>query len=83
MKKDEINALFNTPIEGWSNDPCEICKYKQTLLEIKEIVRQEIVCDDCDFLGTYRCDSKLCTSFYLDDFCKNLLQKISECEVEK
>lgn len=58
-------------------------KLKQTLSEIKEIVRQEIVCDDCDFLGTYRCDSKLCTSFYLDDFCKNLLQKISEVENDK
>lgn len=56
-------------------------QYKQTLTEIKEIVRQEIVCDDCNFQGTDKCDSRLCTSFYLDDFCKNIFQKISECEV--
>lgn len=29
MHKDEVNMFFNTPIEGWSNDPCEICQYKQ------------------------------------------------------
>lgn len=57
-------------------------KLKKTLAEIKEIVRQEIVCDDCNFQGTDKCDSRLCTSFYLDDFCKSLLQKISECEVK-
>ena len=37
MKKDEVNTFFNTPIEGWSNDPCGICKLKQALAEIKEI----------------------------------------------
>lgn len=39
IKKDEINTFLNTPIEGWSNDPCEICKYKQILVEIKEIAQ--------------------------------------------
>lgn len=29
MHKDEVNMFFNTPVEGWSNDPCEICPYKQ------------------------------------------------------
>ena len=28
MKKDELNTFFNTPIEGWSNDPCEIRPHK-------------------------------------------------------
>lgn len=28
MRKDEINTFFNSPIEGWSSDPCGICKYK-------------------------------------------------------
>ena len=37
MKKDEVNTFFNTPIEGWSNDPCGICELKQILAEIKEI----------------------------------------------
>ena len=40
MKKDEVNTFFNTPIEGWSNDPCGICKYKQTLTDIKEIAEE-------------------------------------------
>ncbi len=56
----------------------EFCDMKQTLVEIKEIVEKEIVCDDCNLQGTDKCDSRLCTSFYLDDFCKSLLQKISE-----
>ena len=46
MKKDEVDTFFNTPIEGWSNDPCEICKYKQTLIEIKEIAKMDI-CSNC------------------------------------
>ena len=60
-------------------DKCKIViKLKKCLQEIKEIAEQEIVCDDCNLQGTNKCDSRLCTSFYLDDFCKSLLQKISE-----
>lgn len=29
MQKDEFNMFFNTPVEGWDNDPCKICEYKQ------------------------------------------------------
>ena len=38
MQKSEVDMFFNTPIEGWSNDPCGICRYKQTLTEIKPIL---------------------------------------------
>lgn len=29
MQKSEVDTFFNTPIEGWDNDPCKICTYKQ------------------------------------------------------
>ena len=29
MQKSEVDTFFNTPIEGWDNDPCKICEYKQ------------------------------------------------------
>lgn len=29
MQKSEVDMFFNTPIEGWNNDPCRICTYKQ------------------------------------------------------
>lgn len=28
MQKSDIDMFFNTPIEGWSNDPCGVCEYK-------------------------------------------------------
>lgn len=28
MQKSEVDMFFNTPIEGWSNDPCGICPHK-------------------------------------------------------
>lgn len=42
MQNDEVNTFFNTPIEGWSNDPCGICRYKQALEEIKEMLEVNI-----------------------------------------
>ena len=48
MQKSEVDMFFNTPIEGWSSDPCGICKYKNCLTEIKEIAEN---------LGEYPCSS--------------------------
>ena len=45
MQKSEVDMFFNTPIEGWSNDPCGICKFKNCLTEIKEIA--EPFCNAC------------------------------------
>ena len=36
MKKDVIDTFFNTPIDGWSNDPCEICRHKAENEELKK-----------------------------------------------
>ena len=73
MKKDEVNTFFNTPIEGWSNDPCGICKLKQTLAEIKEIAeccQTPANCKDyCQFYN--EC---------IDGGLPLILQKISEVE---
>ena len=29
MQNSEVNTFCNTPIKGWSNDPCKVCQYKQ------------------------------------------------------
>lgn len=29
IQKNEVDTFFNTPIEGWDNDPCKVCTYKQ------------------------------------------------------
>lgn len=36
MQKDEVDMFFNTPIEGWSNDPCGICPHKAENEELEE-----------------------------------------------
>ena len=53
-------------------------KYSQCLKEIKEIAEKEIVCNDCNFEGTNKCDARMCTHFYLNDFSKDILDKINE-----
>lgn len=35
MQKSEIDMFFNTPVEGWSDTPCDICEYKQILKDVK------------------------------------------------
>lgn len=35
MQKSDVDMFFNTPIEGWSNDPCEICPHKAENKELK------------------------------------------------
>ena len=79
IKKDGVDTFFNTPIEGWSNDPCEICKYKQTLTEIKEIAE-----NSCCLQPTSDCEEyencKECSRISDDETVKQILQKISEVE---
>ena len=36
IQKDEVDMFFNTPIEGWSNDPCGICPHKAENEELKK-----------------------------------------------
>ena len=77
MQKSEIDMFFNTPLEGWSSDPCGICKYKNCLTEIKDIAKQEI--DSKEFMIV-----QCMLNGNVDDknkVLKQILQKISECEV--
>lgn len=42
MQKSEVDMFFNTPIEGWSNDPCGICPHKAENEELKkEIINKD------------------------------------------
>ena len=43
MQKDEVDMFFNTPIEGWSNDPCGICPYKAENETYKKMLEDEDV----------------------------------------
>ena len=71
MQKSEVDMFFNTPIEGWSSVPCGICKYKNCLTEIKGIAEENIRIADLEGLnGVYR-----------RGLAKQIIQKISECEV--
>ena len=36
MQKDEVNTFFNTPIEGWSSNPCDICESKNNYEQLKQ-----------------------------------------------
>ena len=38
MQKDEVNTFFNTPIKGWSDDPCEICPCKNELQLAEQLI---------------------------------------------
>ena len=39
MQKSEVDMFFNTPIEGWSNDPCGICPHKAENEELKKEIK--------------------------------------------
>ena len=44
MQKDEINTFLNAPIEGWSNNPCDICEsknnYERLNQECEELTKE-------------------------------------------
>lgn len=44
MQKDEINTFLNAPIEGWSNNPCDICEsknnYERLNQEYEELTKE-------------------------------------------
>lgn len=73
ISEDEYEDMMTDfPIEGWSNDPCGICKYKNCLTEIKGIAEENIRIADLEGLnGVYR-----------RGLAKQILQKISEVENE-
>lgn len=42
MQKSEVDMFFNTPVNGWSNNPCDICECKQALDEIEKYCNNQI-----------------------------------------
>lgn len=36
MQNDEVSTFFNTPIEGWSDNPCDICESKQEYEKLQQ-----------------------------------------------
>ena len=68
IQKDEVNTFFNTL--DWNSAPCKICPKKNCLDEIEGIVNFISNITNCD--KAYYCKDKL----------DQILQKISECEVE-
>lgn len=77
-KQEIIDELASECKRISSNYTKDEDRYKQALEKIGEKVKKEIVCDDCNLIGTKECDSALCESFYLDDFCRKLLPIIDE-----
>lgn len=74
----EIESLIeNTTGEAFYRS-MKLCKLKSCLQEIKEMCKKEVICDDCELQGTNKCDARMCTNFYLNDFAEEILQKISE-----
>ena len=41
MQKSEVDMFFNTPIEGWSSDPCNICESKNNYEQLKQECEQK------------------------------------------
>ncbi len=42
MQKSEVDMFFNTPVNGWSNNPCDICECKQALDDIEKYCNNQI-----------------------------------------
>jgi len=57
---------------------CTDCLLKQVVNKCKN----EVICDDCELQGTNKCDARMCTNFYLNDFAQDILQlfEIEECK---
>lgn len=58
MQKSEVDMFFNTPVNGWSNNPCDICECKQALDEIEGIVNKKteiLICDECAYRNIPEC----------------------------
>lgn len=56
MQKSEVDMFFNSPVEGWNNDPCKICTYKQNYQAKEqeyERLKKQYNCNAC---GT--CDGR-------------------------
>lgn len=92
MQKSEVDMFFNTPLEGWSSDPCGICPHKAENEELKEQLElntaNAVVIDMAQRLyklkATLQDIKSLCYEQNLkaDFFACEVLQKISEVQDE-
>lgn len=78
MIAHNLKPLFDSDFQGKLKElQQENERHKQALQEIRDLAEKEIVCDNCNFEGTDKCDAGMCTHFYLNDFSKDILDKIN------
>ena len=78
IQKDEVNMFFNTPIEGWDNDPCKICESKNNYEQLKEDYAElEQECEKLSILAQEESARNGYVEYELND---KLKQKTQECE---
>ena len=59
MQKSEVDMFFNTPIEGWSNDPCGICPHKAENEELKKCYKNNSALLDFEETNTTKLVNKV------------------------
>lgn len=62
MQKSEVDMFFNTPVEGWSNDPCGICPHKAENEQLKEEL--SVIQHNCNREGCKYYDDDTFKVFY-------------------
>lgn len=72
MQKDEINTFFNTPIEGWSSNPCDICESKNNYEQLTQ---------ECDTLKS-QLDFEVQRKECIEQECEELKEEYTELKLE-
>ena len=81
IQKDEVNTFFNTPIEGWDNDPCKICESKNNYEQLKEDYAElERECERLKSYGATLLADKNAMEIGRDDYIQRCKQLEQECE---
>lgn len=62
MQKSEVDMFFNTPIEGWSSVPCEICPHKAENEQLKDEL--SVIQHNCNREGCKYYDDDTFKVFY-------------------
>lgn len=70
MQKDEVNTFFNTPIEGWSSNPCDICENKNNYEQLTQ---------ECDTLKS-QLDFEVQQKECIEQECEELKKKLNTSE---
>ena len=72
MQKDEVNTFFNTPIEGWSSNPCDICESKNNYEQLTQ---------ECDTLKS-QLDFEVQQKEGFEQKCEQLQEKYEALKLE-